>query len=414
MNIVRAVSDYIRQGETAGQKLGLEVEHFVLDDNGMPIDFHTVSDLIDEVARSIGAEILYMDDYPVGYQTGEYAVTLEPSCQFEISIWPYSDLDRIRSIYEEFIALWEPIFRRIGYHFETKGNLPLVEQGIIDPDDLPLSPKKRYMYMDAHFRNSGRYGKYMMRASSSTQVSVDYRSEEDMVRKLKLLQQISPILMAVMESKTEKSSTMKGHEDKPHLLRIQQWDDLDPTRTGFFPGSFEPGFGYDKAAEVICKTPLILLTDEGVSTDVSLKSALDITNDGTIDLRETDDNRKKKIIEHIISMGFYHFRIKNYIEIRVADSVALDRSIGYVALLKGIIYSDENMSLLEEELGSIDSADKVQAAVDAIKVKGLEAEIYDGRTVLQWAEHLIELAGEKLCAKDKEYLKNVRALWSNI
>ncbi|HBZ02824.1 MAG TPA: hypothetical protein DEO83_03330, partial [Lachnospiraceae bacterium] len=84
---------------------------------------------------------------------------------------------------------------------------------------------------------SGKYGKYMMRASASAQVSVDYKSEEDMVRKLSVLQKISPILMILMENKAEEDSTLPGVTDKKHLLRIQEWDDLDPDRTGFVPHS---------------------------------------------------------------------------------------------------------------------------------------------------------------------------------
>ena len=138
------LDEYIRQGETDSRDLGLEIEHFVLNDKGMPMDFHEISDLIREVAEKIGAELIFMDGFPVGYQTDEYVITLEPSCQFEISISPYSDLDRIRIIYESFLDLWTPIFSERGYHFETKGNMPLVEKGIVDPDDIPLSPKKRY------------------------------------------------------------------------------------------------------------------------------------------------------------------------------------------------------------------------------------------------------------------------------
>ena len=414
MSIVNDVAEYIRQGETSSEDLGLEIEHFILNDKGMPIDFHTVSDLIRETADRIGAELIFMDGFPVGYQTGEYSVTLEPSCQFEISISPYSDLDKIKAVYDDFLGTWEPVFSELGYRFETKGNMPLVESGTIDPDEIPLSPKKRYKYMDAYFRNTGNYGRYMMRASSSTQVSVDFKSEEDLVRKLSVLQKISPVLMAMMENKTDAGSTLKGHEDKPHLLRIQEWDDLDDSRTGFFPGSFDSDFGYEKAAEAICSTPLILLTDEGETYDVSSRSALDLIEDGTVDISEADAKRRKSLIEHFISMGFFHFRIKRYIEIRVADSVPIDQGLAYVALIKGIVYSDEVLDILTQELKDIDSPGKIQNAVEEIEVSGLEAVIYDGKTVLQWAEHLIELAGKNLSVKDKEYLKNVRALWSNI
>lgn len=410
MSIKESVKRYIRDGESVSQGLGLEIEHFVVNDAGVQIEFHEVSSIIEKMAGILNAKIIYMDGYPVGYVTDDYSITLEPACQFEISINPYSDIETIKSIYEDFVTLWTPVLKARGYHLETKGNLPLVEQGVIDPDDIALSPKKRYKYMDSYFRHSGRYGKYMMRASASTQVSVDFRSEEDMVRKLNILQKISPVLMIAMENKTDPDSTLKEHPDKPHLFRIQEWDDLDPSRTGFYPHSLEEGFGYDSVADTILHTPLILLTDDGVTTDVGSETAEDLFAHGLIREETLDITRERSLIEHFISMGFFHYRVKKYIEIRVADSVPLDRALGYVAILKGIVYSDDNLSALEKELADVDTAEKIQQAVEDIERDGYNAVVY-GRKATEWAAHLYELALDKLPDTDKEYLENVRAFW---
>ena len=410
MSIKDSIVRYIRDGESVSHGLGLEIEHFVVNDAGVQIEFHEVSSIIEKMAGILNAKIIYMDGYPVGYVTDDYSITLEPACQFEISINPYSDIETIKSIYEDFVTLWTPVLKARGYHLETKGNLPLVEQGVIDPDDIALSPKKRYKYMDSYFRHSGRYGKYMMRASASTQVSVDFRSEEDMARKLNILQKISPVLMIAMENKTDPDSTLKEHPDKPHLFRIQEWDDLDPSRTGFYPHSLEDGFGYDSVADTILHTPLILLTDDGVTTDVGSETAEELFARGLIREETLDITRERSLIEHFISMGFFHYRVKKYIEIRVADSVPLDRALGYVAILKGIVYSDDNLSALEKELADVDTAEKIQQAVEDIERDGYNAVVY-GRKATEWAAHLYELALDKLPDTDKEYLENVRAFW---
>ena len=410
MSIKDSIVRYIRDGESVSQGLGLEIEHFVVNDAGVQIEFHEVSSILEKMAGILNAKIIYMDGYPVGYVTDDYSITLEPACQFEISINPYSDIETIKSIYEDFVTLWTPVLKARGYHLETKGNLPLVEQGVIDPDDIALSPKKRYKYMDSYFRHSGRYGKYMMRASASTQVSVDFRSEEDMVRKLNILQKISPVLMIAMENKTDPDSTLKDNPDKPHLFRIQEWDDLDPSRTGFYPHSLEDGFGYDSVADTILHTPLILLTDDGVTTDVGSETAEELFARGLIREETLDITRERSLIEHFISMGFFHYRVKKYIEIRVADSVPLDRALGYVAILKGIVYSDDNLSALENELADVDTAEKIQQAVEDIERDGYNAVVY-GRKATEWAAHLYELALDKLPDTDKEYLENVRAFW---
>ena len=406
MSLHSAIVDYIRSGETIVQALGLEIEHFVVNDEGIQIGFDEVTDLIDKVARDLSAKVIYMDGYPVGYVTPGYSVTLEPACQFEISIDPKSDIDEIKSIYKEFLLLWVPIFEERGYHIVTKGNLPLVEAGLIDPDDIPLSHKKRYKYMDAYFRESGRYGKYMMRASSSVQISVDYSSENDLVRKILVLQKISPILMIALENKTFEDSVIEKDSNKTHLLRIQEWSDLDPSRTGFYPHSFDEDFGYDKIADVISQTPLILLTDEGETSYVGSSTASDLIYDGTIS-KDIPKSRKEQLIEHFISMGFFHFRIKKYIEIRVADSVPLGRALSYVALIKGLVYSDENLSILENALTDIKSVGQIEDAIDEIMVSGIDAKIYGDRTAREWYNYLLELADNALNEKEREYLNNV-------
>ena len=413
MSIVKDISDYLRSGESDDKNLGLEIEHFIIDEKGIQMGFHEISALIDEVGKKLGAEIIYMDGYPVGYYTGEYSTSLEPACQFEISIDPYSDLEKIKEIYDDFKALWEPIFAERGYHFLTRGNLPLVETGAITPDDIPLSPKKRYKYMDNYFKRSGKYGKYMMRASASAQVSVDYKSEEDMVRKLSILQKISPILMIMMENKSEESSTLPGVTGKPHLFRTQEWDDLDPDRTGFVPHSLDTNFGYDSMADVIYHTPLILLTDNDETINVGHQSAKELFDNQILYEDELGETRKKKLIEHFMSMGFFHFRVKKYIEVRVADSVPIEKALGYVALLKGIVYSEDNLKLLEEELKEIDELKKIQEAVESIEEKGFDAVIYNDLTALEWSEHLINIASDFLNERDKEYLNYVRAFWSD-
>lgn len=408
MGIRDEIREYIRSGESEAMDLGLEIEHFIVDDAGVQIGFHEISDLILKIGNDLGAKIVYMDGYPVGYVTDEYSTSLEPACQFEISINPYPDTATIRQVYDKFYTLWEKIFEERGYKFVTKGNLPLVETGKITPDEITLSPKKRYKYMDRYFQESGKYGRYMMRASGSAQVSIDYKDEKDMVTKLRVLEKIAPILSIIMENKTCKISTLPEHPDKKHLLRIQEWDDLDPARTGFVPGSFDDDFGYDKMADVIYTTPLILLTDEGKTTYVASKTAKDLIKDGTVreDLLEAE--RKKNLIEHFMSMGFFHFRVKKYIEVRVADAVPIDKALGYVALLKGLVYSEENLRTLDKVLANITSIGEIQRAVEDIEKDGLEAVIYEGKTAGEWAGFLIDTAAKVLPEEDKRYLDNVR------
>lgn len=404
MSLRQDIYDYIRSGETTGERLGLEIEHFIVDDKGYQIGFDEISNLLGKVSNDIGAKTSYTDGHVVGYSTEDYAITLEPSCQFEISINPHSSIGSIENVYKEFISLWEPLIRDKGYHFITKGNLPLVELGEITPDLIPLSPKKRYEFMNRYFEDSGKCGKYMMRASASTQISVDYSDEKDLVKKLSVLQKISPLLMIQYENKTKEDSTLPGVVDKPHLFRIQQWDDLDPARTGFLPGSLDLDYGYESITETAYNLPLILLTDKDETEYVGSKSARDLVEEGRINEEELDEDRTINLIEHFLSMGFFHFRVKKYIEIRVVDSLPLDRALSFAALIKGLVYSDKNLSILTEKLESIRSIEDIQAAIDAIEEDGLDAIIYDNKSAREWIAFLMELAKDGLSKEERKYL----------
>lgn len=407
MSILNDLVQYIKGGEKNSKKLGLEIEHFIVDDNGNQILFDEVTKLIDEVSTRKGAQKYITDGFVVGYDTGEYTVTLEPACQFEISIYPHEDLSEIHRIYNEFYEEWNKIFSDRGYEIITRGNLPNVELGKVTPDEIPLSPKLRYKYMNQYFEKSGKYGKYMMRASGSTQVSIDYESEQDLIRKLRILEVISPILMIMMENKQEENSTLPGVVGKTHLLRIQEWEDIDTSRTGYFPKSFDDDFGYTSIANTIINTPLILLADNGQTTYVDDKAAIDLINEGVLDYDSRSDEERKHLLEHFISMGFFHYRIKKYIEIRIADAVAIDKAIAFAALLKGLIYNKSSLSKLENLFEKVKSINEIQNATYSAQKDGWEACIYD-KTVKEWFGIIIDIAYDSIDNNEKMYLDLLR------
>ena len=145
---------------------------------------------------------------------------------------------------------------------------------------------------------------------------------------------------------------------------------------------------------------------------VELEDKYPLDSSAFLDENNLDEGRKKRLIEHFMSMGFFHFRVKKYIEIRIADSVPVERALGYVALLKGLVYSQENLDYLDGELEPVNSLQLIQEAVEVIERDGNDAQIY-GKPVSDWVDMLMTLAGRALDDRDKEYLENVHAFWSD-
>ena len=76
MTMLRDMASYMKSGESPDHNLGLEIEHFIVNEKGNQIGFDEISGLIRDIGNQIGAEIHYMDGYPVGYYTGEYSTSL--------------------------------------------------------------------------------------------------------------------------------------------------------------------------------------------------------------------------------------------------------------------------------------------------------------------------------------------------
>ena len=396
------ITEYLKAGETDQKRLGLELEHFILSETDEGIGFEVLSELIRRTGEQLGAELTVTDGHVVGYVAQDHTISIEPSCQFEISIAPFEELRRIEEIYLGFRSVWDPQLAGLGYTMITKGLNPNVEARVIYPSELPLIPKNRYFFMDRYFRDKGKYGTHMMRASAATQISMDYSSEEDMVRKLRLLTILSPVLMQLMENKSFPDSRLAEKKGK-HLLRTQIWEDLDPDRTGFFPGAFHGQFGYNAYAELLLGKPLVVLTDQGRTVYAGERTLPEMLS---LSEMEGDPKRQKAVVEHLLSMFFHHIRLKRYLEVRVADSVPIRKALGYAALLKGILYDEGNMSRLEHLLSGhlID----VEEAVFRTEIQGMDAIIYSGKRVRAWAKDIIKLAEAVLTEEEIRYLKELK------
>ena len=377
------------------QKLGVEVEHFIVKRQSWESVSYYGTRGVESILERLSP--LYPHRFEkcghlIGLYNDDYSLSLEPAGQLEISINPQRDIKTVERIYNKLLKQLKPLLRENNYQLVTLGYQPnsLVE-------DLRLIPKKRYEYMDKYFATTGTGGIHMMRGTASAQVAIDYMDEADFVLKYR----VAYILLPLLALLTDNSPIYKGQPYHGHLLRNNIWERVDKARAGTIKGLFDEGFGFDAYAEYLMNLPLIFMPTKDGEVYTAEKAIKDIRPDELMTAEEVD---------HVLSMTFLDVRLKNYIEIRFADSMAFEYVKGYMALIKGIFYNDE---LLHQIIRTYNANEvDIQKAKDDIAVNGFEGEAY-GYKVAGLLEDLLSDAKKTLNREECEMLKPLEKIVKN-
>ncbi|NLG10769.1 MAG: hypothetical protein GX562_04495, partial [Coriobacteriaceae bacterium] len=435
---IRAIADYLATGANAGcdHCLGFELEHFVVEANSHRLipylassdDSPGVRDILERLTDYYHKQVHETQPdggtWLIGLSRPGLNITLEPGAQLEVSIGPALAISEIERIYNDFIAEIYPILEAYGYELVTLGYHPTACAG-----DIPLIPKARYRLMDHHFQTTGRHGICMMRASASTQVSIDYSDEQDCVRKFRIASALGPLLAFI----TDNSPIFEGNkigiqvdarpDDSNHtaltcsklpvpkrMVRMAIWDDVDSARSLITPFTFTDGFGYTSYANTLLSAPAIFrvqLDENGEPCPLCGQKSeyTDLESFGSV---FANTEFTKPLIEHILSLFFFDTRLKGYMEIRVADSLPLEYALAFTALIKGIFYSAEALDQLEKSLAGVDIAD-IAAAKASLREDAFQATVYH-RNAADWLDALLDLAHAGLPTEEQFYLEPLQEL----
>lgn len=389
--------------------LGVEVEHFVVTAEGeYPVSYagrsegeFGVRDVLAHLADAYPQHTYGLEGDLIGLASDEASITLEPAAQLEISIAPYSSISRILRVYNEFRAKVDPFLAEHGCKLVTSGYHPTARAL-----DLTLIPKQRYRFMNDYFKEIGTHGERMMRASASTQVSVDYQDEADAIRKMRIAQALAPLFASV----TDNTAVFEA-EPAPRLARFALWRNVDSDRCGSVPGLFNEGYGFEDYAEWILRTCPIFVTrpsaDDPTGPNLRAvygRSAYEAYGDAPMTRAD---------IEHVLSMFWPDVRLKNFVEIRPADSLPAPLMAGYAALVKGIFYSQRSLQAIEEAFGVVEGVwpltdGSANQALKSIQEDGAEAVIH-GKTLAEWQELIFEIADGALDKEDAGHLHDLVA-----
>ena len=346
--------------------------------------------LLEALKSRFGWEGLYEGETLVGLKRGAANVSLEPGGQVELSGAPLRDLHETRAELDSHLAEIRAVAEPMGLRFLTLGASPLWTRA-----ETPVMPKGRYGLMTRHMPRVGGSGLDMMYRTCTVQVNLDFESEADMARKLRVGFALQPLATAWFANSPFADGELNGYES----WRGAIWADTDPARTGIPAFALEgAGASFERWVDYALDTPMYFVYREGRYIEALGQSFRDFLA-GRLPALPGELPTLSDWADHLTTL-FPDVRLKKFIEMRGADMGDAAHVTALPALWTGLLYDSAAL----EGAASL-TADWTHAEVlalrGAVPVQGLNAQI-KGRALWEVAAEVLDLAEAGLKARQAE------------
>ncbi|MCF3945998.1 glutamate--cysteine ligase [Acidiphilium sp. AL] len=345
-----------------------------------------IRDLLEMIAADEGLTPILDRGQPIGLNGPGFSISLEPGGQFELSGAALASLHDTKAEIDTHLARVRRVGPRLGLGFAPLGFHPTARR-----EDFDWMPKGRYAIMRAHMPRVGTRGFDMMLRTCTVQANLDFSSEADMVRKLRVGYALQPLATALFAN----SPFREGHPDGLLSNRAYTWLDTDNARAGIPRMVFEDGFGFERYADYLLDVPMYFVYRDGAYIDVSGHSFRDFMA-GRLAGFEGQVPTIGDFADHSTT-AFPEVRLKRFIETRGADSGNPAMLMAQPALWAGLFYDDAALNAAYALIRDI-AYDDLIALREAVPKSGLDIKFGAG-TLRDFGRDVVAIAAEGLRAR---------------
>jgi len=314
------------------------------------------------------------------------SVSLEPAGQLELSGGMLADLHATRAEFEQHYADVRRAAAPLDLGFAPLGFHPTQTR-----EQMPWMPKSRYAIMKRYMPTVGSMGLDMMTRTCTVQVNLDYSSEADMRRKLRVSLALQPVATALFAN----SPFLEGKPSGFLSTRAHVWTDTDNQRSGMPEVMFEENFSFERYVDWVLDVPMYFVARDGELIDMAGRSFRRFM-EGEYSDTPAGHATMGDFADHITT-AFTDVRLKRFVEMRGADAGSLDMMVAQSALWVGLLYDDAALAaadaLVREQEWSAYRALRPEVARHA-----LNARLGSG-TVRDIARRMYEIAASGLRAR---------------
>jgi glutamate--cysteine ligase len=390
---------WLAQGEkpAADFRLGTEHEKFAFYRNDLaPVPYEGrpaqgqggIHALLDGMRARTGWEPIEDAGALIGLfdPAGGGAISLEPGGQFELSGAPLDTLHETAAELDEHLAQVKAVAEPHGIGFLGLGMSPKWTLA-----QTPVMPKSRYKIMTNYMPKVGTRGLDMMYRTCTVQVNLDFASEADMVRKLRVCIALQPLATALFAN----SPFTEGKPNGRLSERSEIWRDTDKARSGMLPFVFDAGMGYERYVDYALQVPMYFVKRGETYHDVAgadFRALLD----GRLPQLPGERATMSDWANHLSTI-FPEVRLKRFLEMRGGDVGSRDHILAFSAFFTGLVYDTSALDAAWDLVKGW-SAEERQSLRDAVPVHGLAASI-GGRTVRDLSRDVLKIVRSGLQAR---------------
>jgi len=319
----------------------------------------------------------------IALKKGGASVTLEPGGQVELSGAPLATIHQTCRETTDYHALMRTISDELGIGFLALGFQPKWRQ-----EETHWMPKARYAVMRNYMPKVGIGGLDMMTRTATVQANLDFGSEADMVRKMRISLCLQPLVTALYAASPFEHGKPSGYLSR----RAACWLDTDPQRTGVPVCVFADGFGFAAYAEWALNAPMYFIMRNDIYIDCAGGSFRDFMAGKLPQLPGEYPNIDDWELH--ISTLFPDVRLKQYLEMRGADAGGWPWICSLSALWKGLLYDDQAEDAAWELIADWTHAEVV-ALRNSVPRTALQTPFRD-TTVLKLCEDMVTIAVQGL------------------
>ena len=363
-------------------KIGVEHEKFLFNNqNNKRLDYIKIKEMFSALLEFGWNPILEKENI-IGLNKSGKNITLEPGNQIELSGDKLTNIHEVCAESQDYLFELKQVTKKLNISIVSAGFDPISKL-----NEIPNNPKQRYKLMTKDMPSGGELSLDMMYRTCGTQLNVDYNSEEDFIKKFRIVNSIVPISIALFAN----SSIVEKKKSNYLSYRSKVWQN---TARGGLPKIFFEELNFEKYAEFIMNFPILFIQDKKKYFSGKKYTFKDFMDEKINEIGNRLPN-EDDLSTHLSTI-FTENRLKKYIELRSMDTCGWDCLCAGPAFNVGMLYG--NLDEVYELISKWDKDKIINAYLEAPR-KGFNTQLM-GKDLLYWASTLLDLSKKGLEKRD--------------